>query len=233
MSSEVEEFANRENRVAVRTVYDGPVAVRTLEFGGRSVRVVWPEDPDRLLTDSAVLDLNRRDDYMPYWAYLWPAACLLAEAVAREPWIPGTAAVEIGCGLGLAGLFGVASGLRVEFTDYDDAPLRFVAASLRANGFDGTTRLLDWREPSGGPYPVILGADIVYESRLVPLVADVIRALLAPGGVALVAGPYRVATEGLDEALAARGLVATVANVTSELDGRPVRGTLHRIRHQP
>ena len=68
------------------TEYAGPVMVTTLAFGGYPVRVVRPADPDRLLDDPGVLDWNRRDDYMPYWAYLWPGAHLLAEAVAREEW---------------------------------------------------------------------------------------------------------------------------------------------------
>ena len=75
------------------TAYQGPVVVTTLEIGGRAIRVVRPGDPDRLLDDPAVLDWNRRDDYMPYWAYLWPGAYLLAEVVMREPWPdlgPGT-----------------------------------------------------------------------------------------------------------------------------------------------
>ncbi len=39
-----------------------------------------------MLDDPGVLAWNRRDDYMPYWAYLWPGAYLLAEAVAAEEW---------------------------------------------------------------------------------------------------------------------------------------------------
>jgi len=232
MLAQSADFKGRRDRAAIQTVYDGPIAVRSLEFGGRSIKIVLPEDPDRLLSDPAVLALNHKDDYMPYWAYLWPGAYLLAEAVAREPWVSGTNALEIGCGLGVAGLVGIASGLRVEFTDYDDTPLRFVEASLRENEYQGITRRLDWREPSGGPYPVILGADVLYETRLLPMIGDLIRTLLAPGGVALVAGPYRVASEGIEKVLADRGLVATVEPMHSEMDGRPIRGTLHRIRHQ-
>ena len=98
---------------SVGTEYDGPVVLTTMEFGGRPIRLVRPTDPDRMLDDPAVRDWNRRDDYMPYWAYLWPAAYLLAEAVAREPWPVDPEggpieALEIGCGLGLAGLAGLA-----------------------------------------------------------------------------------------------------------------------------
>ena len=216
------------------TTYDGPAAESLLELGGRSVRLMRPADPDRLLNDPGVLALNARDDYMPYWAYLWPGAYLLAEAVAREPWAPGTSALELGCGLGLAGLVGLASGLRVLFTDYDEAPLRFVERSARANGFDPTSysmSRLDWRDPPPEVYPVILGADVLYERRLVPLVAGVIARMLAPGGVALVAGPYRVATEDLPAELAAAGLSAEAEPLTARDDrGKDVRGTLHRIR---
>ena len=66
--------------------YDGPRTVEPLQIGGKAVRIVLPSDPDRLLDDPRVLAMNRHDDYMPYWAYLWPGAFLLAEAVAAEPW---------------------------------------------------------------------------------------------------------------------------------------------------
>ena len=221
----------------IATAYDGPIRVQTLRFGAHSVRLVQPADPDRLLSDAAVLDLNRTDDYMPYWAYLWPGASILAEAVSRHPWVEGTRALEIGCGLGLAGLIGVACGLRVDFTDYDEAPLAFVARSLEENGVPadhGSTRRLDWRAPGHVCYPVILGADVLYERRLVPLVCDLIAALLEPRGVAFIAGPYRVATADLESCLGARGLTASAEPITCDVEGLlPARGTLHRITRGP
>ena len=166
----------RNNTVGTRdllaTAYTGPVKVTTLEFGECPVRVVRPADPDRLLDDPMVWDRNKRDDYMPYWAYLWPGACLLSEVVARETW-PARGdereplrVLEIGCGVGLAGLVALSRGIRVDFTDYDQAPLHFVAQSVRENGFDParyTTRLLDWRDLPDETYPIILGSDVLYE----------------------------------------------------------------------
>jgi predicted nicotinamide N-methyase len=217
------------------TTYDGPVTEATLQVGGRALRIVLPSEPDRLLNDPAVLDLNRRDDYMPYWAYLWPGAYLLAEAAGRRMWDPGAEALEIGCGLGLAGLSALVAGLgRVHFTDYDEAPLRFVERSAAANGLGPErfrTRRLDWRAlPDRERYGVILGADVLYERRLVPLVANLLRVMLAPDGYALVAGPYRVATEDLGPCLSAHGLCFEPHPATAtDIAGRPVRGTLHRI----
>ncbi|MFO0892878.1 MAG: methyltransferase, partial [Isosphaeraceae bacterium] len=124
-----------------RTAYDGPVATARLEFHGHGLVLTRPADPDRMLDDPGVHEWNRDDDYMPYWAYLWPGALLLAEAVAREAWdrvMPGgppLVALEIGCGIGLAGLVALRRGLRVCFSDYDPAALEFVARNAAGNGF--------------------------------------------------------------------------------------------------
>lgn len=218
----------------IGTAYEGPVVTASVKVAGRSIRLVRPAEPDRLLDGQDVLDWNQRDDYMPYWAYLWPGAFLLAEAVAREPWEEGTPALEIGCGLGLAGLVGVGRGIQVTFSDYDETALDFVARSARANGFGPTryaTRRLDWRELPGDRLPVILGADVLYERRLVPMVADLLATMLEPGGLGLIAGPYRVASGGFPDAVRELGLTCeSVAVAAESVELGPVRGTLHRVR---
>lgn len=224
-----------EWNAALATSYTGPVTTASIEVGGRTIQVVRPMDPDRLLDDPEIQELCRRDDYMPYWAYLWPGAYLLSEAVARENWQEGTRALEIGCGLGLAGLTALGRGLCVEFSDYDETPLRFVTQSALANSFAPTTwstRRIDWRDPPDERYGVILGADVLYEHRLIPLVADVLQALLAPDGFALIAGPYRVATEGLEAALESRGLAAESEPIAARGEFGPVRGLVHKIRRK-
>jgi predicted nicotinamide N-methyase len=227
------------NFEATQAHYRGPTQLEELQFGPSKIRLVRPADPDRLLDDPAILDRNRRDDYMPYWAYLWPGAYLLAEAVAREPW-PQEAqaasrpkALEIGCGLGLAGLVAVARGLFVQFTDYDPAPLEFVARSASLNGFDPARyswRLLDWRMLPAENNEIILGADVIYESRLVPLVANLLAELLSPDGVGLIASPYRVAALEFPAVIARLGLCCTGERASARApDGRLWEGTIYRV----
>ena len=217
----------------LKTQYDGPSRLTAIRLGSTTIQLARPAEPDRLLDDTAVADLNREDDYMPYWAYLWPGAYLLAERMQAYTW-KGERALEIGCGLGLAGLAGMARGLRVHFTDYDDAPLEFVERSAIENGFDRThysTARLDWRTPPDQTYSLILGADVLYERRLVPLVASVLAQLLSTDGEAWIADPYRVAAEEFPGALAERRLVCSIEPieaVTEELGH--LRGTLHRVR---
>jgi predicted nicotinamide N-methyase len=223
------------------TEYTGPVTVTRLEFGGRPIRLVRPADPDRLLDDPLVRQWNQRDDYMPYWAYLWPGAFFLAEVVASERWPAGghplspLRALEIGCGVGLAGLVALDRGLSVCFTDYDRAPLHFVRRSAHENGFDPasyTTRLLDWRDLPEETYPVILGSDVLYERRLVPLVAALLAKLLQPGGVGLITCPGRTSAEGFSPALESHGLACRVETIEARSEaGERMRGVLYRVNH--
>jgi predicted nicotinamide N-methyase len=202
--------------------------------------VIRPGDPDRLLDDPLVRDWNRHDDYMPYWAYLWPGGSLLAEVVACERWALGEdtstplRALEIGCGVGLAGLTALACGLHVCFSDYDLAPLQFVKRSARENGFATstyTTRLLDWRRPPDETYPVILGSDVLYERRLVPLVASVLSRMLAPEGLGLISCPGRSSALGFPEALASHRLTCRIESIAARSeDDQLLHGRLYRVR---
>ena len=105
------------------TAYAGPVTATPLAVGGVSLMLARPAEPDLLLEAPDVRAWNAQDDYMPYWAYLWPGAFLLADHLAGRSDLAGTPCLEIGCGLGLAGL---TPGLAV------CAALAFTAAFLNA-----------------------------------------------------------------------------------------------------
>ena len=59
---------------------------RDFVLAGRTLRVTLPASPDAFLDDPQVLAANRRDDYMPYWSYLWPASLETAVAVLNHNW---------------------------------------------------------------------------------------------------------------------------------------------------
>ena len=113
---------------------------------GRTFVIDRPGESDRLMEHPAVRAASAGDEYLPYWAELWPASRMLAKAILREPWQPGLEALEVGCGLGLPGIAALAAGLRVIFSDYDATALHFAAANARDNGFHDFRLLqLDWR----------------------------------------------------------------------------------------
>src|SRR5690242_16231053 len=97
----------------------GPVVREEVHVEGRTFTIHRPTDSDKLLDHPFVRSAYQSDQYIPYWADLWPAARMLGKVLLRESWAPGTRALEVGCGLGLPGIVGLAVGLRVTFSDYD------------------------------------------------------------------------------------------------------------------
>jgi 2-polyprenyl-3-methyl-5-hydroxy-6-metoxy-1,4-benzoquinol methylase len=161
---------------------------------------------------------------------------MLAKAIVREPWPPGLHALEIGCGLGLPGIAALARGLHVTFSDYDRTALHFAARNARANGFDRFELLpLDWRHPPlDRRFPVVLGSDLIYELRNVSPLVQLIKQMLAPGGVCLLTDQDRVPSHVLRQTLEDEGLPFTTRIMhAGEPGGRRVRGSLYRISHPP
>lgn len=210
----------------------GPLIREKVIIEGQTFLIDRPEHSDRLLDHPAVVNAFAADEYMPYWADLWPAARMLAKALLHETFAPGTEALEVGCGLGLPGIAALSRGLRVTFSDYDACALRFAADNARLNGHDNFHLLqLDWRNPPADLcMPVILGSDLIYELRNVaPLVAFV-KKVLAPKGVCLLTDQDRIPSHALREVLATEGLDYTTQVLRAgEPGGRRLKGTLYRI----
>jgi predicted nicotinamide N-methyase len=187
---------------------------------------------DHLLDHPAVRSAFAADEYMPYWADLWPAARMLAKAVGRMEWAPGLRALEVGCGLGLPGIAALARGLRVIFSDYDATALRFAADNARVNGLEDFELLqMDWRYPPRDLcVPVILASDLIYEMRNVAPLVALIKQVLHPEGLCLLTDQDRVPSHVLRDSLAAEGLPFTTQTMRAgEPGGRRVKGTLYRI----
>jgi predicted nicotinamide N-methyase len=210
----------------------GPLIQEKVIVEDQTFLIARPEYSDRLLEQPAVLTAFEADEYMPYWADLWPAARMLAKVIFHETWAPGTQALEVGCGLGLPGIVALSRGLRVTFSDYDACALRFAADNARLNGFDDVTLMqLDWRHPPASlRMPVILASDLIYEIRNVaPLVAFV-KQVLMPGGVCLLTDQDRIPSHALRETLDAERLSFTTQVLRAgEPGGRRLKGTLYRL----
>ena len=127
------------------------------------------------------------------WAYPWPAGERLSRDLAEVVDCQGLRMAELGCGRGKTGLTALALGAaRVTFCDIAREPLEYVQKALTANSFTtrGITCQHTWGEPiPGGPFAVILGADILYRPAFQAALLSSIAASLDPTGVALLADP--------------------------------------------
>jgi predicted nicotinamide N-methyase len=162
------------------------------ELGGRLLELIVPGDPDQFLDDPAVIAANARDDYMPYWSYLWPAAPPFSRALQRAPWPAGSTILDLGSGIGLSGVSSLVRGDRVIFSDYDEQSLLVCRHNAVRNGFcDPETLRLDWRSPLPRQFGIITGCEVTYEERNHAPLIRLLDMMLAPGGIAWIADPGR------------------------------------------
>ena len=212
-----------------------------------------PSDPDDLISEADFA----KDDRLPYWADLWPAAIVLAGfleqramsegatsrgASARVPTGAAVArALELGCGLGLVTIAAMRAGHDVLATDYyADSTLLTARNAMRVVGREPALRMVDWRDfPDDlGMFDVVLAADVLYEKLYAPLVAEAIKRTLAPTGVAWVSDQGRVALGLFLEEAQARGLAARIVHFETRPtdppapEGSAVHAiTIYELRH--
>ncbi len=211
----------------------GPTVREQVIIEGQTFWIDRPTETDRLLDHPFVNQAFAADEYLPYWADLWPASRMLAKAILRETFPAGLETLEIGCGLGLPGIAALSRGLRVTFSDYDATALRFAADNARINGFDGFRTLqMDWRYPPPDlRVPLLLASDLIYELRNVEPLVKLIKHVLLPDGLCLLTDQDRIPSQSLRDTLHDEGFQFSTEIVRAgEPGGRRVKGSLYRIR---
>src|SRR4051794_26779251 len=165
---------------------------------GRDLRVLRPRDSEALLDEHAF----EQEEFLPYWAELWPSGVALARAIADRS-LRGARVLELGCGLGLPSLAAALGGGRVLATDWSPAAVELLGENAARNGARLEFEVVRWEQPDAllarAPWDLVLAADVIYERRNVGVLADLLPRL---GGEVLFADPGRPA---LDEFLARVG----------------------------
>lgn len=179
---------------------DGPAAgtvVDTVDLrdGRPPLRITRPASAEALIDEDAFAAGN---EYLPYWAELWPSALWLARTVAAEP-LAGARVLELGCGLALPAIAAARAGGRVVATDWAPDAIAAAATNAAAAGVAGAVdcRVADWRDPApmvdAGPFDLVLAADVLYEARAVAPLLALLDALAAPR--VLLADPSRATAQ--------------------------------------
>jgi len=172
----------------------------TVEVGGHAFSLLHPPDPAELIDEEAF----EREEFLPYWAELWPSAVALARAVVELD-LAGRGVLELGCGLALPGIVAAHRGARVLATDWSSDALASAERNARRNGVELETALLAWASPSDlttrGHWSLVLAADVLYERRNVEPLLELLPRL---GGDVLLADPGRPALPAFLERAAAR-----------------------------
>ncbi|MGE5607488.1 MAG: class I SAM-dependent methyltransferase [Bacteroidota bacterium] len=159
-----------------------------VELGAYSLELIKVADLDELL--EGVSDA----DQIPFWAELWPASLGLVRYIFNNPeLLEESSGLELGAGIGLAGIAARLAGAKLIQTDYMEDALRFIRVNSLRNGLSEPQLLLaDWRRfPQVGKFDFILGADILYEKTLHQDLAKILAETIKPNGIVLLADPGR------------------------------------------
>jgi predicted nicotinamide N-methyase len=203
--------------------YNHDVVEEVIPLYGRDLRLLRPRDAEALLDEHAF----EHEEFLPYWAELWPSSLALARAIGGRA-LRGARTLELGCGLGLASIAASLAGARVLASDWSPAAVAMTATNAERNGAVLETLVCSWTAPQPlldhAPWDLIIGSDLLYEQRNVDVLLDLLPRL---GHEVLLADPGRKP---------AQRFLAAAADAW-EIDSRAVKelpnGALHRMRLQP
>jgi len=202
-----------------RPIAAEPVELYALADAGKSI------DAAALLRERVIAD-------PPYWALPWTGARAIAAAVSSMALPRAGGILDLGCGLGLAGLAVSRRGSAVVFGDYLEEPLEFVRASLRRTAAtDCEARRIDFtRDDDHGLFDLILAADIVYDPAHYAPLARFLDRCLTTSGTILLTESLRADARVFLEGLLAHGFVDDKRALWVMEDGRRERTWLHTLR---
>ena len=166
------------------------VVEEVVDLPGGAVVVRHPRDGLELLDEEAF----EREQFMPYWADLWPSAVALADVVARRP-PAGKRVIELGCGIALPGIVAARGGADVLLSDWSPDAIAFARDNAERNGVSARTVVQSWDQPEplvvDGGWDLVLASDVLYEERnVLPLLAA-LDALVGPAGEVWLTDPRR------------------------------------------
>jgi predicted nicotinamide N-methyase len=158
-----------------------------IEIAGRELALLRPPSADELIDEEAFDE----EEFLPYWAELWPSGIALAEVVAAQE-LRGKRVLELGAGLGIPSLVAALGGADVLATDWAEDAVELLRVNAERNALRLRAERVRWDEPEpllrGAPWDVVLAADLLYERRNAAQLLDLLPRL---GGDVLLAEPGR------------------------------------------
>ncbi len=208
------------------------VETRAIEIGPTKWRILAIEDAADLLDEPDFAKHFIEDDRAPYGMELWPAATMLAEYILTNDPGHDREALELGAGLGLVAMAATRAGWRVHLSDHEPTSLQFAAYNAALNEIEiHDYAMLDWHHPPADTqYPRIFAADVLYQLVDHAPILKCLDALLAAGGVALIADPCRGVADRFAETAVDHGFcVELIETTATNHRNEPVRGRIFRL----
>lgn len=202
------------------------VVEEIVPLAGRDVQLLRPRNGEALIDEHAFAD----DEFLPYWAEMWPSSIALARALAGRA-LGGRRVLELGCGLGLPSVAAALAGARVLATDWSAAAVAFAARNAALNGAALRAERVAWSAPgpllAGAPWDLVLASDVLYEQRMADALLELLPRLVGTRGTVLLSDPGREPAAAFLQRARARWEIA------SRPDPAGPRVAVHRLRLRP
>lgn len=163
------------------------------------------------------------EDLCPYFGILWPAAIGLSEYLGNSPQLVRNKSVlELGCGLGLPSLVSSHLGGSVLATDFHPDVEEYFLRNARHSSVSCNYLRLNWREKDQdiGKFDIVLGSDVLYESKHPNEVAEGLLRFVNPGGAILLSDPGRAYLLPFIKAMKSLGLNEEMNSI--EIEGKEI-----------
>lgn len=159
------------------------------------------------------------EDLCPYFGILWPAAEALSQYLNDNPeFVRKKKVLELGCGLGFPSMVASHLGAEVLATDFHPDVEEYFQRNCRHSSLNIAYERLNWREDSAdlGKFDVVMGSDILYESKHPQEVARGLIKFLRPGGVVILTDPGRNYLQYFVDAMKQEGFQEEMTTLTIE-----------------
>lgn len=200
---------------------------------GHEISITIPSDPEAVLSEAVELEQVSAGDSDPYWCLVWAAAPKTAKLILQADWTSDTqqTAIELGCGVGLAGIAAQHAGLQTTFSDYSSPAVEQAIRNAAANGFENSKGLvLDWNHPTTDKYDYLLGSDILYDKNNHAPVLKVLSTMMAPGGEAWIGDMGRYALDGFVTLATKEGWQIDLFDENNKRLARPVHQSFQLLK---
>lgn len=199
---------------------------------GKTIQIVQAKEIGRMIEKQFSQDDPLAD--FPFWAKIWEASIILSHEIAKIKPEDDKRFLEIGAGIGVAGLFAAAFGHEVTITDYNEDAMLFAMMSAQANQLHNVRfQLLDWCSPSlYGKYDYIIGSEVLFNTKFsVPLCKLLNEALAPDGAIYLAHDKSRMAPRSFFE-LADHHFKIETKNTVMRGDDEEFHIVVHRLRRK-
>jgi predicted nicotinamide N-methyase len=162
----------------------------SLTICGRNFKFFLPRNIEKFI------DLENPMNDFPLWPKVWPSSMILADYVASRPVENGKKILEIGAGIGIAGVAAAAFGHDVVISECNEDALEFARANAIINGQENVPVVsIDWNNPKSiGSFEQIIGSEVVFRNEDFAPLQNFFKTFLKPGGNVILTSEIRGAT---------------------------------------